>query len=248
MAEQLEQPRGDEETQARRTRLGKAPSARHHATSANTGRWSVSRTGLVDRQVVRVVTPGTLTEPGLLDARRNNYLAAIILEGDRAGIAYVDITTGEFAATEVRSANELPLLVQQELDRLQPAELLVPQAVTEATRAVYKAWSAETRADGAPPRPRAWGGQRGQPRSAATATAGGHHTERATQAWRVPGHITPTDERAWRLDLAREVLRAQFHVADAGWLRRRQAAAGDAGGGGDPGLPQRDATPPRWPS
>ena len=214
VAEQLEQPRGDQETQARRTRLGKAPSA-VTTNYANTDELGVSRTGLVDRQVVRVVTPGTLTEPGLLDARRNNYLAAIILEGDRAGIAYVDITTGEFQATEVRSANELPLLVQQELDRLQPAELLVPQAVTEATRAVYKAWSAEARSDGEPPAVAENGATPGDGAGPERRNGHrrGHHTETATQAWRVPGHITPTDERTWRLEIAREVLRAQFKVA-----------------------------------
>ena len=165
--------------------------------------------------MVRVVTPGTLVEPGLLDPRRNNYLAAIILEGDRAGIAYVDITTGEFQATEVRSANELPLLVQQELDRLQPTELLVPLAVTEATRAVYKAWSAETRSEGEPSAVAENGATPGDGAGPERRNGHrrGHHTETAQQAWRVPGHITPTDERTWRLEIAREVLRAQFKVA-----------------------------------
>src|SRR3990172_1877722 len=51
--------------------------------------------GLFRREVVRVVTPGTVVEPGLLDAQRNNYLAALVVAagGDRAGLAYVDITT-----------------------------------------------------------------------------------------------------------------------------------------------------------
>src|SRR5512147_515733 len=63
--------------------------------------------GLFPRKVVRVVTPGTVVEPGLLPGDANNYLASIILgqEADpaagRAGVAYVDITTGEFAATEL---------------------------------------------------------------------------------------------------------------------------------------------------
>jgi DNA mismatch repair protein MutS len=56
--------------------------------------------GLVDREVVRVVTPGTVVEASLLDERRNNYLAAVVVEGSQAGLAYVDITTGEFAATQ----------------------------------------------------------------------------------------------------------------------------------------------------
>ena len=57
--------------------------------------------GLVDREVVRVVTPGTVVEPSLLDERRNNYLAALVVDGNRAGLAYADITTGEFAATQL---------------------------------------------------------------------------------------------------------------------------------------------------
>ena len=76
--------------------------------------------GLVDREVVRVVTPGTVVEESLLDGKSNNYLAAAVLDGDLAGIAYADITTGEFATTQTTPA-ELAV----ELVRLEPAELLV---------------------------------------------------------------------------------------------------------------------------
>ena len=76
--------------------------------------------GLVDREVVRVVTPGTIVEETLLDGKSNNYLTAAVLDGDLAGIAYADITTGEFATTQT-SAAELAV----ELVRLEPAELLV---------------------------------------------------------------------------------------------------------------------------
>lgn len=79
---------------------------------------------LVERAVTRVLTPGTIVEPNMLDARRNNYLAAVIVEGERAGLAYCDVTTGEFAATELHGADVLTQL-RQELDRLQPAEVLV---------------------------------------------------------------------------------------------------------------------------
>ena len=57
--------------------------------------------GLVERDVVRVVTPGTVVESSLLDERRNNYLASLVFDGNRAGLAYTDITTGEFAATQL---------------------------------------------------------------------------------------------------------------------------------------------------
>ena len=79
--------------------------------------------GLVDRDVVRVVTPGTVFEDSLLDQKANNYLAAVSLDGDRAGLAYADITTGEFAATQLPAA-QLPL----ELGRIAPAEVLVSQS------------------------------------------------------------------------------------------------------------------------
>ncbi|MFC1926608.1 DNA mismatch repair protein MutS [Chloroflexota bacterium] len=75
--------------------------------------------GLVDREVVRVVTPGTVTEPNLLEVKTNNYLVSVIAEGEQVGIAYVDITTSEFAVTQVSADKALP-----ELERLRPAELL----------------------------------------------------------------------------------------------------------------------------
>ena len=76
--------------------------------------------GLVPRKVVRVVTPGTVTEPGLLPDDSNNYLVSVILDEKSASVSYVDITTGEFAVTE------LPLeAVRAELTRLHPAEILI---------------------------------------------------------------------------------------------------------------------------
>jgi DNA mismatch repair protein MutS len=80
--------------------------------------------GIVKREVVRIVTPGTVIEPGILHADSNNYLAAILASDERAGIAYVDITTGEFAATELDYADGNPL--RAELTRLHPAEILHP--------------------------------------------------------------------------------------------------------------------------
>ncbi len=81
--------------------------------------------GLFPREVVRVVTPGTIVEPGLLQGDQNNFLAAILVQEERAGVAYVDITTGEFAATEL-SGEDIRALVRAELTRLRPAEVLHP--------------------------------------------------------------------------------------------------------------------------
>ena len=78
--------------------------------------------GLVDREVVRVVTPGTVLEDSLLTADANNYLAAAVAQGDQAGVAYVDISTSEFATTQLPLAQ-----LGVELTRLAPAELLIPE-------------------------------------------------------------------------------------------------------------------------
>jgi len=84
--------------------------------------------GLFPRQVVRVVTPGTLIEPGLLHSDRNNYLACVVMLDERAGIAYADITTGEFGVTELEGA-ELLNPLRAELMRLNAAEVLMPETL-----------------------------------------------------------------------------------------------------------------------
>src|SRR3954463_11375216 len=84
--------------------------------------------GLVEREVTRVITKGTLVEPGLLDEKRNNYLAAVSFNsrGTVAGLAYADITTGEFAAAELSGGlpEEIEWRVGEELSRLEPSELI----------------------------------------------------------------------------------------------------------------------------
>jgi len=82
--------------------------------------------GLVKRRVTRVLTPGTLVEDALLDSRRNNYLVAAV-RSDRlpAGIGVVDVSTGEFLATEIAPELGLDKIVE-EIVRLQPAECLLP--------------------------------------------------------------------------------------------------------------------------
>ena len=79
--------------------------------------------GLVDREVVRVVTAGTVVEESILDTRTNNYLAAAVIEGEEAGLAYVDITTSEFATSQL-PADQLSV----EISRLTPSELLVSES------------------------------------------------------------------------------------------------------------------------
>ncbi len=78
-------------------------------------------TGIVPRDVTRVVTPGTVIEPELLDEKRANYLAAWLSDGQQVGVAYTDITTGEFAAAQIESIGA----GEQELLRIMPRECLM---------------------------------------------------------------------------------------------------------------------------
>ncbi|MEW6126181.1 MAG: DNA mismatch repair protein MutS [Acidobacteriota bacterium] len=77
--------------------------------------------GLVEREVTRIITPGTVVEPGLLEGRANNYLASFVFIERTAGIAYIDISTGEFRATQLERHQAIA-----ELERIAPAELVVP--------------------------------------------------------------------------------------------------------------------------
>ena len=82
--------------------------------------------GLLERGVVRLVTPGTVVETGLLEQNSNNYLVSIFRNGQEAGLAFVDASTGEFAATQL-STDKIGL----ELLRLNPAEILIPKGSGE---------------------------------------------------------------------------------------------------------------------
>ncbi len=81
--------------------------------------------GLVRRDVVRVVTPGTLVEPALLPGHANNFLAALRPGGAAWGLAAADLSTGEFCVTELAGA-EAAARMAEELARLAPREVLVP--------------------------------------------------------------------------------------------------------------------------
>ena len=87
--------------------------------------------GLVDREIQQVITKGTIAEPSMLEDDRNNYLVAVLFNarGDEAGIAYCDITTGEFAATQIDGGSlpETEQRLEEELARLRPSELITAE-------------------------------------------------------------------------------------------------------------------------
>jgi DNA mismatch repair protein MutS len=84
--------------------------------------------GPVDRQVVRVVTPGTVTDDALLEERRDTLLAALCKAGDRFGLAWLELASGRFHALEATGLEALA----SELERLRPAELLVAEDAATA--------------------------------------------------------------------------------------------------------------------
>ena len=93
--------------------------------------------GIVEREVTRVMTPGTVAEPELLDDSKANYLMALLPVGDvesgkwnKAGLAYVDISTGEFRATQLEGES-VGLAVFEELARLEPREVIMPESWQE---------------------------------------------------------------------------------------------------------------------
>ncbi len=205
VAEQLTAPTVDEETAARRIRLGKKESAlTANWSEAGTPNYQVSKgRDLVERDVVRIITPGTVTEPGMLDARRNNYIAAVLYDGQGAGIAYADITTGEFATTEIRKpASELGMVVQQEIDRLKPAELLAPADDIDGLAGAmssYRAWSKE-----------------GDGQSGTHPNGNGNgnvNSNRPGQDALSGPHRTETNAHDWALDPARQRLLKHFSAA-----------------------------------
>ncbi|MFO7819068.1 MAG: DNA mismatch repair protein MutS, partial [Halanaerobacter sp.] len=89
--------------------------------------------GLVERDVVRVITPGTVVDNSILEDKNNNYLAAVVSDDEGYGFGFVDVSTGEFSVTELRGANALEKVID-ELSRLNPAEILLDRETKEIER------------------------------------------------------------------------------------------------------------------
>jgi len=80
---------------------------------------------LVRREITRIVTPGTATDSNMLRSRENNYLAAVVRNKDRAGVAYVDVSTGEFRCTELANDEVVPAIESWNV-----REVLLPEGAT----------------------------------------------------------------------------------------------------------------------
>lgn len=84
--------------------------------------------GLVNRELVEIVTPGTVLDEGLLDRSSNNYIAAVARGGGRVALAYADLSTGELAVTSF-PAEAIAERLAKELHRLNPREMIVPESL-----------------------------------------------------------------------------------------------------------------------
>ena len=91
--------------------------------------------GIVKRDVIKVVTPGTVVESSLLEEKKNNYIMAIYKEGIYFGIAVCDISTGDFYATEIREENNFEKLLD-EISRYNPSELVINKMMLDSTEEI----------------------------------------------------------------------------------------------------------------
>ncbi|REJ97571.1 MAG: DNA mismatch repair protein MutS [Planctomycetota bacterium] len=100
--------------------------------------------GLVRREVTRIVTPGTLTDDALLDAKENNFVASLLPLRDAVGVAWLELSTGRFQCMELQPAADVPEeydrpfgQLMDELARLQPAECLIPDDERDHAAATF---------------------------------------------------------------------------------------------------------------
>src|SRR5437588_2418408 len=184
--------------------------------------------GLVDREVIRIVTPGTVIDPAMLATKRNNFLACVVVGRQAVGLAYVDITTGEFAVTQF-STPEPELSIQQEMARVAPAEIII-ESHNNQLGSRKRRWLAAVMSEKTVTRV----GSNGNPNAdveEALAAAHDTYTTNGTSSSislddddddsaplekllaGIAGHITPYDARYFSEDDARHRLLTHFDVA-----------------------------------
>ncbi len=89
---------------------------------------------IVERKVIRIVTPGTTFDENIIEQKNNNYIACIVAEKDCFGFSYADITTGEFKTTQIKNAKEL----QNEILRINPAECICEENIRKNLQTILK--------------------------------------------------------------------------------------------------------------
>jgi len=168
--------------------------------------------GLVERGVIRVVTPGTVIDPTMLAAKRNNFLAAVVVGRNALGIAYIDITTGEFAVTQINTP-EPELALQQEIARVGPAEVLV-EANYNRLESRKKRWLAAVMNEKQVTKLGSNGNANAEiPEINAEDDSDDDFAPLAKLLDGLAGHVTPYDTRYFAPDDAHHRLLTQFNVA-----------------------------------
>ena len=143
-------------------------------------------TKLVRREVVRVITPGTAIDPQLLDARENNYLASVFGSGSGMAAAFLDLSTGEFLATEFTGSEAWPRILEQ-LDCFGPREIIFPGPLEPLFHSA--------------PQTENTNGAQALEQSPAPLSIGGSQPA-----------LNPLDEWVYSFDRASEVLKSHFDV------------------------------------
>ena len=93
--------------------------------------------GIVKRDVIRVVTPGTVMESNLLEEKKNNYIMSIYKNGIYFGMSVCDLSTGDFRMTQIRDTNNFAMLMD-EISRYAPSEIVVNELMFNSTEEIAK--------------------------------------------------------------------------------------------------------------
>jgi len=157
---------------------------------------------LVRREVVRIVTPGTPIDPQLLEAREAVYLAAVCATGDAVGAAFLDISTGEFRATQ-ESGKDAWLRIRADLESYEPRELLFPASLAPLIKSSLSG-KAQTASLPLPARVESEKHSEVLNKSQLPAVSQNEHLIEAT--------LTPLDDWLWQKEDCQNLLRQHFKV------------------------------------
>src|SRR3989440_2200097 len=176
---------------------------------------------LVRREVVRIVTPGTPIDPQLLEPRESTFLAAVCARGESVGAAFLDVSTGEFRATQA-SGRESWKRIAADIESYAPRELLFPESLAPLMRAGLDSWPHTE------PLPLASGGDPSV-NEGAVSKIGSEDTIQApslTLGFLPNTTLTPLDDWLWQFDDSESLLIKHFAVRSLdgfGLTGRREA-------------------------
>jgi DNA mismatch repair protein MutS len=158
---------------------------------------------LVRREVVRIVTPGTPIDPQLLEPRESTFLAAVCARGESVGAAFLDISTGEFRATQAHGAESWKRIAA-DIESYAPRELLFPVSLAPLIRAAFGA----TPKTGSLPLKSGLRAQETGPEENQTSDSHLSMTDSAS----LSGTLTPLDDWLWQADDSEQLLIKHFGV------------------------------------